>query len=801
VDSLIKDIRYGFRSLAKRPAFTAIALIALALGIGANTAIFSLVNAVVLRPLPFPESERLVWVWGNIRSGGNRASISPLDFLDYRAQNKTFENFAASFSISMPVNITGGGEPERLNASAVTGDYFKAFGISPTLGRGFTLENEKTGQDHVAVLSHELWMRRFGGDPGIVNKTIVLDGKATQVLGVMGRDVSLPQAAELWVPINFDDPDMKLRRAHFLRPIGRLKPGVSLTQAQADLDLVAAQLEKQYPDSNTGWNTRLVSLREQLLGGSRTYVFILFGAVGLVLLIACANVANLLLVRAAARQKEIALRTALGASRPRIMRQMITESVLLAIIGGALGALLARFGVDLLVSLSQDTLPRTVTVQVDATVLLFTFLISLATGLLFGLAPAFRTLQVNLIESLKEGGRGSGETGLRNRTRSLLVVFESAIAVMLLIGAGLLVRSLIALQNVDPGFEANNVLTMRLALTGTKYDTPEKVTNFFTELQTRAGNLPGVETVGLITELPLSGQPNDVPFSVEGRPARTIDQEFGADFRRINRNYFSALHIPLMRGRNFTEQEARQGDEVVIVSQQLVAQVFPNEEPLGQRLVMGIGGARYQIVGVVGDIRHNSLAGTPVPTMYFPNIQSNFTNVVIRTKSDPMSVAAGVRKEIQAIDPDQPVAAVKPMTAWVDESVASQRYRTTLLALFAALAMVLAATGIYGVMSYTVAQRTHEIGVRMALGARQSDVLTLVVRQGMILALVGVALGLIGALALTRVMATLLFQVKARDPITFVIVAALLIAVAFVACFVPALRATKVDPLVALRYE
>jgi putative ABC transport system permease protein len=801
MESLFKDIRYGLRSLLKRPGFTAIALLALALGIGANTAIFSLVNAVVLRPLPFADPDRLVWVWGNIRNGGNRASISPLDFLDYREKNKAFENFAASFSMPLPLNITGNGDPERLNASGVTGNYFQTFGVTPILGRGFTLENEKTGQDNVAVLSQELWQRRFGGDPGIVNKTIVLDGKATQVLGVMGRDVSLPQAADLWVPMNFDDPDMKMRRAHFLRPIGRLKPGVSLTQAQADLDLVAAQLEKQFPDSNNGWNTRLVSLREQLLGSSRTYVFILFGAVGLVLLIACANVANLLLVRAAARQKEIALRTALGASRPRIMRQMITESVLLAIMGGALGVILARFGVDLLVMLSQDTLPRTVTVRVDAAVLLFTFLISLATGLLFGLAPAFRTLQVNLIESLKEGVRGTGETTLRNRTRSLLVVFESAIAVMLLIGAGLLVRSLIALQSVDPGFDANNVLTMRLALARNKYDTPEKSTNFFSELQTRAANLPGVETVGLITELPLTGQLNDTPFSVEGRPPVTIDQAFDADFRRVNQNYFSAFRIPLLRGRNFTEQEVRKGEEVVIVSQQLVNQVFPNEEPLGKRLVMGIGDSRYQIVGVVSDIRHNSLAGAPLPTMYFPNIQSNFTNIVIRTKTDPMSVAAAVRKEIQAIDPDQPVAAVKPMTLLVNEAVASQRYRTTLLALFAALAMVLAATGIYGVMSYTVAQRTHEIGVRMALGARRQDVLKLVVRQGMILALVGVALGLIGAFALTRVMASLLFQVTARDPITFVVVAATLIAVAFLACFVPALRATKVDPLVALRYE
>jgi len=801
MDSIINDIRYGIRSLLKRPGFTAIALVALALGIGANTAIFSLVNAIVLRPLPFPESQRLVWVWGNIRSGGNSASVSPPDYLDYREQNKSFENLAASFGISAPVNMTGNGDPERLNASIVSGNYFQTFGVSPVLGRGFTLENEKTGQDQVAVLSYELWQRRFGSDPGIVNKTFVLDGKAKQIVGVMGPYVKLPQAAELWVPLNFDDPEMKMRKAHFLRPIGRLKAGVSLTQAQADLDLIAAQLEKQFPDSNTGWNLRLVSLHEQLVGGTRTYILILFGAVGLVLLIACANVANLLLVRAAARQKEIALRTALGASRPRIMRQLITESVLLALMGGALGALLAKWGVDLLVSFSQDTLPRTLPVRVDATVLLFTFLISLATGLLFGLAPAFRTVQVNLIDSLKEGVRGVGVSTLRSRTRSLLVVLESAIAVMLLIGAGLLVRSLVALQSVDPGFDANNVLTMRLALARNKYDTPEKTTNFFTELQARAGSLPGVETVGLVTELPLSGQLNDLPFTVEGRPPVTIDKAFGADFRRINQNYFSALRIPLLRGRNFTDQEVRQGDEVVIVSQQLVNTVFPNEDPLGKRLVSAIGGSSYQIIGVVGDIRHNSLAGPPAATMYFPTVASAFTNLVIRTKTDPLSIAAALRKEIQAIDPEQPIPAVRPMSSWVDASVSSQRYQTTLLGLFAALAMVLAATGIYGVMSYTVAQRTHEIGVRMALGARRHDVLKLVVRQGMMLAVVGVVVGLIGAFMLTKVMSTLLFQVRARDPITFAVVAGLLLAVAFMACFVPALRATKVDPLVALRYE
>src|SRR5215216_3978300 len=512
MDSIIKDIRYGLRSLLKRPAFTAIALIALALGIGANTAIFSLVNAVILQPLPYQEPDRLVWVYGNVRNGGNRGSVAALDFLDYRSQNKTFEQFAASRSTSLPMNLTGSGEPERLTVSSITGNYFDTFGVRPALGRGFSLENEKTGQDHVTVLSHAFWQTRFGGDPNIVNKTFLLDGKAYEVLGVMPAEVVLPQPAQLWVPLNFDaDPEMKMRNTRFLLGIGRLKEGVTLAQAQADTDLIAAQLERQFPDSNTGWNLRLIPLREILVGGSRKMLFILFGAVGFVLLIACANVANLLLVRAAARQKEIAMRTALGASRGRIIRQMITESLLLAIFGGTLGALLAVAGVKLLVSLGENSIPRTANVKIDATVLAFTLLTSLATGLLFGLAPAFRAMKENLVDSLKEGIRGGSETSLRNRTRSLLVVFESAVAVMLLIGAGLLIRSLVALQNVDPGFDPNNVLTLRVDLPRQKYNTPEKTLNFFEQLETRVTGLPGVEAVGLITELPFSGQSNDMP--------------------------------------------------------------------------------------------------------------------------------------------------------------------------------------------------------------------------------------------------------------------------------------------------
>ena len=802
MDTLLRDIRYGFRSLLKRPGVSVIALIALTLGIGANTAIFSLVNAVLLKPLPFHEPDQLVWVFGNIRNAGNRASVAPLDFLDYRSQNKTFEQFAAHFGSPMALNLTGSGEPERLNASGVTGNYFQTLGVTPALGRGFSLENEKTGQDQVAVLSHAFWSKRFGGDASVLNKTIVLDGRSVEIIGVMPKLFSFPQNADLWVPMNFDSsPEMKQRKAHFLRPIGRLKPGVTLAQAQADTDVIAREMERLYPESNTGWNLRIVSLRDQLIGNTQGTIFILFGAVGLVLLIACANVANLLLVRAASRQKEVALRAALGASRWRIMRQVITESLLLALIGGALGALLATWGVQLLLKIGEGSIPLTADVKIDATVLGFTLLVSMTTGVLFGLAPALRTLKLSLTDSLKEAGRGAGEGMLRNRTRSVLVVLESAIAVVLLIGAGLLIRSLVELLKTNPGFDADNVLTMRVDLARKKYDTPEKAANFFRELETRVSALPGVEAVGTVTELPLSGQRNDMPFTVEGRPPVATNEAFGADFRRVNQHYFQALRIPLLRGRNFTENEVQQSSKVLLVSEQLVSAVFPNEEPLGKRLVLAMGNDQWEIIGIVGDIRDRSLEGQPNAAMYLPTRQTGRNNLVIRNGENPLSLAGAVRREVQAIDPDQPVAAVRTMNDWIDSSVAGPRYRTMLLGIFAGVALLLASTGIYGVMSYSVAQRTHEIGVRMALGARRWDVLKLVIRQGMVLVVIGVILGLFGAFALTRVMSSLVFGVTTKDPVTFAAVALVLTLVALIACYIPARRATKVDPLVALRYE
>lgn len=802
MDTLFQDIRYGMRGFFKRPGFTVVALIALALGIGANTAIFSLVNAVLLRPLPFAEPERLIWVFGNIRNGGNRASVAPGDFLDFRSQNTTFEQFAASFTSPQPVNLTGSGEPERLSAAVVTGNYFQTFGVVPFMGRSFQLDNEKSEQSQVAVLSYALWQNRFGSDSAIVGKKVTLDAKSFEVIGVMPRDFTFPATTQLWLPINFDaGPQIKQRKAHFLRPIGRLKPGVTLAQAQADTDLIARRMEELYPDTNTGYSLRLVSLPEQLVGNIRPTLLILFGAVGLVLLIACANVANLLLVRAAAREKEIALRTALGAGRLRIVRQMITESILLALMGGALGTLLAVWGVELLVKLSADSIPSTAQVNIDLRVLAFTLGLSVLTGILFGLAPALRTSRLVLSESLKEGRRSSGDGATRNRTRNVLVVIESAVAVVLLIGAGLLIRSFIQLQQTNPGFDAHNVLTMRVDLPREKYSKPEQTGNFFTQLESRVGGLPGVERVGLITELPLTDQRSDMPFVVEGRPPASPAQRMSLDFRLINEEYFGSLRIPLLRGRNFTEQEARQSARVVVISDLLATNIFPNEDPLGKRLVMAFDEKPFEIIGVAGDIRHRAMERDPLPAMYVPSIQASGMNLVIRTQGDPASLSAAVRKEVQAIDPDQPVAAVRTMDELVDRSVGASRYRTTLLGLLALVALVLASTGIYGVVSYSVAQRTHEIGVRMALGARRIDVLKLIVRQGMTLVVIGVAVGLAGAIALTRVMASLLFGVTAKDPMTFTVVGLLLATVALVACYVPARRATKVDPLVALRYE
>jgi putative ABC transport system permease protein len=800
MNSLSQDLRYAVRMSLKKPGLTLMTVLALALGIGANTAIFSVVNAVLIQPLPFAQPERLCYGTGHIRDVTNQAAVSPLDYQDYREQNKSFAPLAAMIVVPVPFNMTGNGEPERLSSAIVTGDYFEAFGVRPALGRVFTRENERPGEYQVVVLSHGLWQRRFGGDPNIINRTVTFDGKSFTVLGVMPREFRFPQTAELWAPMSFQDfPEMKQRKAHFLRLVGRLKDGVTAAQAQTELDGIARHLAELYPDTNRNWSLALHPLGAYLTGDLRPTLLILLGAVGLVLAVACANVANLLLVRATERQKEIAIRTALGAGRGRIIRQMFVESLLLALTGGGIGVLIAAWGVDLLTSFSAAEIPSTANIRLDATVLGFTFGISVLVGLLFGLAPAFAALRVNLQEALKDSARGA--TGRRGRLQSLLVVAESALAVMLLIGAGLLIRSLITLQNVSPGFEAANVLTMRLDLARQKYDTSEKIGVFYEELRRRIASLPGVEAVGLVSELPLSGQPNDMPFTIKERPSANPDERLDADHRRTSGDYFRAMRIPLRRGRLFTDQEVRQHAPVVVITEELARRHFPQEDPLGKHLILSFGEEPYEIIGIVGDVRHRALEMAPWSMMYLPSQGLGWSNLVIRTQVEPLNIAAMVRREIAAIDREQPVANIKPMTEWVSESAATPRYRTILLGLFAALALILAAVGLYGVISYTVAQRTHEIGIRMALGASRRDVVGLILAQGMKLSLVGSGIGLLLAAVFSRVIGNLLDGVSARDPLVFLGVAALLTVVALIAAYLPARRATRVDPLVALRCD
>ncbi|HZM90856.1 MAG TPA: ABC transporter permease [Blastocatellia bacterium] len=797
IDGLLQDLRYGIRMLFKHRGFTIIALVTLALGIGATTAIFSVVDAVVLRPLPFRDPERVVRMWGTF-SQGNQASTSPPDFLDYRAQNSTFEEFAARTSRSY--NLTGDSEPERVSASLVTTNFFKAIGITPVHGRDFTAEEEAPGQ-RVAIISEGLWRRRLGGELPVIGKTLTLDGATYTVVGVAPNATRLLDDSDIWTPLSFDGDEMKVRRFHFLRAFGRLKPGISLQQARTDLDAVAIGLERQYPDSNTTWRLRLVPLRDEMLGDVRTPLYVLLGAVAFVLLIACANVANLLLARAAGRQKEIAIRSAMGARPIRLIRQLLVESLVLAAAGGGLGLLLAVWGTELLVKLAPDTISRAGAIGVDTRVLGFTLVVSLLCGVIFGLAPALQTSRPDLNESLKEGGKGAPSMS-HNRTHRFLVVTEVALAMVLLVGAGLLVQSFRNLRNVDPGFVPSNVLTMLLFLPESKYGESGKAGAFVDQVLARVAALPGVKAVGTTLHLPFRGG-GDTYFKIEGRPFADPNQQVTALNPAISHDFFNAMGISLLQGRGFTEQETK-GEEkkTVIINESFARTYFPGEEPLGNRLIIDMGRpATCEIIGVTQDIKQFSLLGEPIPTMYLPNINVGRSNLVVRASGDPLALTSAIRGAVQSIDKDQPIANVATMEEILSRSVGEPRFRTLLLGVFAALALVLAAIGIYGVMSYTVARRTHEIGIRMALGARPKDTLMLIVGQGLGLALIGVGVGFAGAFGLTQLLSSLLFGVSPTDLSTFVVIALLLTGVAAVACYIPARRATRVDPMLALRCE
>ena len=801
-DKLRQDLRYGLRSFLKTPGFTAIALLTIALSIGANSAVFSVVNAVLLRPLPFAEPDRLVWVWGSWPRG-TEASVSAPDLLDYRADNKSFEHLAAFSTIPAPINLTGSGRPEQLYCVFATADFFDTLGVKPLVGRTFLPGEDQAGSEQVAVVSHGLWQRRFGSDPNLIGRTLTLNDKVYTVVGVMPQSFRFPQKAELWLPIPFNSPLVASRKAHFLRPVGRLKPGVQVEQAQADMNTIAARLEQQYPDSNKGWTVRLVPLHEHIVGPVRLVSLLLLIAVIFIMLIACANIANLLLSRAAARQKEMAMRAALGAGRGRLIRQLFTEGVLLALMGGALGLLLAFWGVGLINALDFTGFPRLEEVRPDYSMLAFTLLISLLMGIVFSLAPAMWVTKVDLNNSLKEGG-GTVAGGGRHRISKVLVVIEVALSLVLLVGAGLLVKSFSRLLSVDPGFDAQNILTMRLQLPPAKYPERQQSSDFYRQLLQRLGGLPGVQSVGAVSELPLSGQRNDTYFTVEGRPTDPSAPKTVANIRRVTPDYFQTMGISLLKGAPFTERAAANTPYVSIINEQMARRYFPGEDPVGQRMVLDFGGKiPVEIIGVLEGVRHTALEFEPPVEMYVPFAQfpSSEMNVVVRTASDPVDLANAARETVWQLDKDQPISDVKTMERFVSDSVAPQRFVVYLFSFFAYGALLLAVIGIYGVISHSVTQRTNEIGIRMALGAQRSQIVKQVMGQGALLAIVGVVLGLAGAFALTRVMSSMLYQVSATDPAVFVAVPLLLAAVALLASYFPARRATKLDPMTALRHE
>ncbi len=804
MQTLWQDLRYGARMLLKRPGFTLIAVITLALGIGANAAIFSVVNAVLLRPLPYKDPDRLIMIRETKLPQFPEFSVSPGNFLDWRKQNTVFERLVAFTGASF--NLIGAGDPEQIRGMKVTDGFFAALGAQPQLGRDFLTEEDQPGRNNVVIMSHGLWQRRFGGDPKILGQAITLDGRNYTVIGVMpatfpfgGRDL------DLWTPMAFTPQQAQSHGGHWLATIGRLKPGVTVDQSRAEMIAIAGRLAAQYPGANTGWSVKLMPLLEFTVRSVKPALLVLLAAVAFVLLIACVNVANLLLARAAGRQKEIAIRAALGAGRVRIVRQLLTESALLALLGGAVGLLLAKWGMDLLLKLAPQNLPRMSSVSLDGRALAFTAAVTLLTGMIFGLVPALQSSRPNLNETMKDAGRGSTEGGRRQLIRNALVVLEVASALVLLAGAGLMIKSFWRLQKVDPGFNPDNALTLSVALPQKKYPEESQRVAFFQQLLEKVGALPGVQAAGASNVLPLAGD-FVLAFVVQGRPPLPPGAGQSTNFYSASADYFKAMGIPLRRGRLFTERDIKDSQHVAIINETMAKKIFPDEDPIGKRITFDTGANNpdwYEIVGIVGDVKHYGLdQATPLQT-YEPYTQQTFPymTLVARAAGDPTNLTAAIRNAVLQLDKEQPIADVRTLDQLLSTSIAQQRFSMLLLGVFAAVAMLLAAVGIYGVLSYSVTQRTHEVGIRMALGAGRHDVLRLLIGHGMLLTLIGVAAGLAAAFALTRLMSTLLFDVSATDPITFGLIALLLVTVALLACWIPARRATKVDPLVALRRE
>jgi predicted permease len=813
LNSVLSDIRYGLRQLRNHPGFTTVAILTLALGIGANTIMFSMVYGVVLRPLPFHDSGRLYTLWErNAKMGYEQNPPAAGNFRDWQDHNRVFQGMAA-FDASQTFNLSGGSSPERVDGTAVSPGLFELLGIAPVLGRTFSPQEDQLGQNRVVLLSYKLWHRRFNADPAILEKSISLDGANFTVVGVMPPGFQFPgdtgtvlniftaPPAQLWVPLALPPKAWAARSSHYLEVIGRLKPGVTLSQAQTDMDSIEDQLVKEYPQDYIGSDVNLVPLRSQVVGSFGPVLLVLFGAVAFVLLIACSNVANLLLARASSRRREVAIRTALGGTRVRLLRQLVTESLTLAMAGGLVGVLIAARGINLLKLTLPDNFPRAADVHMDGPALLFTALTSVATGLLFGLAPAFQGSRANVSESLKEGARGTEGSG-RNRLRSVLIISEVALAVILLIGTGLMLRSFVRLQQVEPGFRPDHLLTMELSLPDARYPDPQKAA-FFSLLLERIRALPEVLSAGAIGHLPLAGQIESYNMEMEGR-AKLPNEYANPSCHIVMPGYFETMQLPLLDGRYFDPRDGADSPHVLVINDVVARNLFPNESALGKRLQLGFGGWTGDIVGIVRHASHLSLDNAPVEEVYTPYPQAPYwgtMTLTIRTTSAPLTLARPVHELILALDKDQPVSKIRTMDDVIGVSVASPRFRTLLLGLFGFTALLLGAIGIYGVISYTVSQRTREFGLRIALGADLAQILRSVIADGLKLTFLGLLFGVAGGLALARLLRSLLFGISAADPLTLAGVAVLLTLVALAACYIPARRATRVDPMIALRYE
>ncbi len=808
--TLLADMRFGLRMLLKSPTTTIVALVALTLGIGANTAIFSVVNAVLLRTFPYANAEQLVLVWEKRQGGRTDQNVINLgNFSDWKEQNQVFSDMAVFFDRSF--NLTSDGEPEEVSGEYATPNLFSVLGTNPVLGRTFIDDDGREGQARVAVISYGIWQRRFGGDMRIVGRQVTLNEQPTTIIGVMPpkfgwhiqRGTQASKPADIWLPWQITN-DMRQRRGRFASAVARLKPGIQGDQAQREMDTIAARLAQQYPKFNTNWGINVVPLRTQLTGEIRRPLLILLGAVGFVLLIACANVANLLLARASSRRKEIAVRAGLGASRWRIARQLLTESVMLSFAGGILGVIVAWWGTKALVALSPPALIDLNSVNVNFPVLVFTFGLSVVTGVVFGLFPALDATRFDLHGSLKEGGKSVGGATGSNRLRSVFVVTQVALALVLLVGAGLLVKSFRRLEAVDTGFNANNLLTMRVSLPLGKYESEQKRIAFFQQAREQMKTIPGVEAVGSINTPPFTGLYAGTNVEVDGVKLPP-DRELKTGVCVTDADYFQTMQIPLKLGRLYNEQEATEMRHVVVVNETFVQKNLGGQNPLGRRLTIYMKDEiePSEIIGVVADHKHLGLDVPVEPVAYWPHPELVYPGMtlMLRTRGDAGLVAAAARNVIHSLDPQQPIGEVSTMEALLSTSVSRARFSAWLLTVFSFVALVMAAVGIYGVMSYSVLQRTHEIGVRMALGAQRLDVLKLMVRRGIVLGIVGVVAGVLVSFGLTRLIATLLFEVTATDTSTFAIVSVGLFVVTLIACYVPARRATKVDPLKALRYE